>query len=168
MVEQSRESKNTVLYKALAYYHLIGGMIGIVLLISSHFSTDEARGVFVLLLVLAISLYGFAVACAWIGLRDPNSKLFLKLALANQLIQILVISFDGLFGFKYVCGVGLMVGLNFTTELLLKMNFNISTTLITIGQASGHFVGVNLIALALALWIANTLWPSEKPHPSVL
>lgn len=142
--------------KALAIYQMLGGLLGIGLTIWVMFSGEITVTQQVLRLGLfAGVLYVFSILCGRFILRNP--KRGLQLSLLNQVFQVLYFSF-GAYGFQYVAGLRVGVGVDMVGGWLFKFRLALSSFHFSIGTDLGQkFIGINLVALFLIFWIERLL-----------
>ncbi len=146
--------------KLLAYYHVAGGVLGCLLIISAllgnGYGTTE-----LLVYCAAFLLFFFSVYCGYLG-TTGRAHLFLRLAFAYQLIQVVMFSFDRVFTYKFFSGLALVVGAPLNDGLMMRFKFSLSTFLISWHQPIESFIGINLVALMLAFLLAAQLWGEKK------
>lgn len=137
--------------KVLAYYQIIGGIIGIGA-IGYGLVMQPVTGGLLLVFALACTLYVFSGWCGWILLKNTDKGLFFSLI--NQILQVIVFVF-GAYAFKYVAGVSLLVALNLTEGHNLAFNFDLSSFQFNFNsQTEGILIGVNVVAFYLVYFIS--------------
>ena len=112
------KNKDTKL-KVLGYYQLIGGIAGLALTFYLITQTATITGLILILYLIALGLYSFSIYCGVQVLK--NKKHSLHISLINQYLQLISFAMLG-YGFKYVSGLLLSVGVDLTNSL--DMNFN--------------------------------------------
>lgn len=101
--------------------------------------------------LFAVALYVFSILCGRLLLREPLKGL--RLSLVNQLLQVLYFSF-GAYGFQYVSGLRVGVGMDMTGGWLLKFRLALSSFHFSFDADMGQkLIGINLVALLLIFWI---------------
>lgn len=142
--------------KALAIYQVAGGILGIGLLVWVLFSGSVP----VTIQTLRISLFGtalfvFSILCG--RMLFWNARRGLILSLVNQLLQVVYFAF-GSYGFLYVAGVRIGLGLDLVGSWTFKFRLAISSFEVYFNTDTGQkLIGVNLVALALIFWIESLL-----------
>jgi hypothetical protein len=136
--------------KILAFYQIIGGLIGIGSLCYALATQTMIGGLF-LVLFIAFVLYTYSIWCGWTLLK--NSSKGLILSLVNQISQVIVFIL-GAYGYKYISGISLLIVLNLTNGFNLFLNFGLSSFHFNFNlQTNSKVVGVNVIAFYLVYFI---------------
>ncbi|MFI5406230.1 MAG: hypothetical protein ACHQ1D_06920 [Nitrososphaerales archaeon] len=137
--------------KALGLYQIAGGVIGLGLTVWVISGLTTTTLTVIVLLFIAIALYAYSVYCGTLLLKQNVTGL--KPSLINQYLQLIGVSFFG-FGFQYISGVSVLVGLDLTDSFLITFNLGISQWQITINDHSKLVTfNFNLVALFLILFI---------------
>jgi hypothetical protein len=129
--------KTKIKLKILAWYQIVGGILGILLSFWLLAHTDPISGLILILYLIAFGLYVFSIYCGRLLLIDKYST-GLNLSIINQALQILSFSMFG-YSFMYVSGMmflgeitmfqddnGFRLGLHFLSsgkELFVGFNF---------------------------------------------
>lgn len=135
----------------LGLYQIFGGGIGILFLLWALINTTNFTASLIVLLVFALSLFSFSIYCGYrcVYLKENC----LKYSLANQLLQLVGLSFAGV-SYMYAAGVFIAFGLDSSAAFDIKLRFGISKAALSINNSSSMFaIHINLIALILLLWI---------------
>ena len=142
--------------KAIALYQIIGGILGIALTIWVMFSGEMVVDQMALRIGLfAGGLYVFSILCGRMLFR--NLRRGLVLSIINQLLQVVYFSF-GAYGFQYVAGLRIGVGVDMVEGWIFKFRLALSSFHFSIGDDLGQkFIGVNLVALFLIFWLERLL-----------
>ncbi|GEP93806.1 hypothetical protein [Chitinophaga cymbidii] len=144
-VEHRRLFRLNIIFKALAGYQVLGGMLGFGMLAWSYAGANRFDPL--LLLIVAV-LYGFSVCCGVLILKKPVAGL--HYSFIHQLLQTVHIGWHG-YVFKYISGLALSLswspfsGSAFSLQAELS-RFNISVS----GAGGGAFIGINLLAIFLS------------------
>lgn len=142
--------------KAIALYQIIGGILGIALTVWVMFSGEMVVDQMALRISLfAGGLYLFSILCGRMLFR--NLRRGLVLSIINQLLQVVYFSF-GAYGFQYVAGLRVGVGVDMVEGWIFKFRLALSSFHFSIGTDLGQkFIGVNLVALFLIFWLERLL-----------
>ncbi|SIT83335.1 hypothetical protein [Pontibacter indicus] len=142
--------------RAIALYQIIGGILGIALTIWVMFSGEMVVDQMALRIGLfAGGLYIFSILCGRMLFR--NLRRGLVLSIINQVLQVVYFSF-GAYGFQYVAGLRVGVGVDMVEGWTLKFRLALSSFHFSIGDDLGlKFIGVNLVALFLIFWLERLL-----------
>lgn len=143
----------------LALYQILGGLFGLALfvyLLSMSFQRQIAPYfVTTVIYLVAIATFCYSVFCGIRIFRNESSGL--KHSWLNQVVQIFSFSISG-YGFQYVSGFFLSVGLDLTGPFLFKVNFGTSMWQFYFNQ---HFnqvtVAMNIIPILLLVFIDRQL-----------
>src|SRR6185312_8988857 len=101
--------------KGLAYYQIIGGVLGICLTIWLLAQTGTITGLVIILFSVALGLYSFSIYSGQ-QLLKGNTKKGLRLSVINQILQTINFAISG-FAYKYVAGLMLYVGIKYLDGL---------------------------------------------------
>jgi hypothetical protein len=154
------DSKTRNLIKALAYYQIGGGIIGIGTVLWLMLSTGTITGGILFILILASCLYYFSIYCGRILLTDALKGL--NVSLYNQALQTIYFALGG-YAYKYAAGIFCMIGFdligdsNFLFHLTLsqfQFNFNLETGKIAIG--------FNIVAFVLFYYVGKLKYKLEE------
>ncbi|MDO6388636.1 hypothetical protein Q4E40_00770 [Pontibacter sp. BT731] len=142
--------------RALALYQIIGGILGIALTVWVMFSGEMVIDQTALRIGLfAGGLYIFSILCGRMLFR--NLRRGLVLSIINQVLQVVYFSF-GAYGFQYVAGLRIGVGVDMVEGWIFKFRLALSSFHFSIGTDLGQkFIGINLVALFLIFWIERLL-----------
>lgn len=153
MNEFIKQNEKTKL-KGLAYYQIAGGVIGIGLTIWLTAQIAIFTGLLLLILILAIGLFLFSIFCGQ-QLLKGNIVKGLKLSSFNQILQTMNFAIAG-FAYKFIAGIMLTVGINYTSNFNFEFNFSLPTFQFNINQDNELLTfGFNIIALGLVFFIDN-------------
>lgn len=118
--------KNTkIKLKVLGYYQIVGGVAGLAITIYLIAQTATITGLILLLYLIALGLYGFSIYCGTQVLKNKNHSL--NISLINQYLQLISFVILG-YGFKYVSGLLLSVGVDLANSFGMKFNMGIIST----------------------------------------
>ena len=139
----------------LALYQLIGGVLGIILTIFLILRLTEVSVSLFLLLAIALSLYCYSVLCGILLFKNP--LLGIKYSRINQYLQIFGFFIFG-YGFRYVAGFFITIGLNLTNSINFVADLGTSAWQINIDQESkACIISFNFVALFLILFLDRQL-----------
>lgn len=155
----TKDIKNKI--TGLAYYQIAGGIIGLLLLIWYIAHTVTITGIIILVFILTLGLYSFSIYCGNQLLKGKIS-VGLKLSQINQSLQILNIAILG-YAFKYVAGLILSVGIDYTNEFKFILDYSLSEFQFRINKdITIVTVGINLVAVFLVYFIGILQQEVEK------
>lgn len=140
----------------LAIYQIAGGILGIILtawvVLRGNVTVDQTAlrvGLF------AIGLFVFSILCGRLLLRKPRRGLILSIV--NQVLQVVYFSF-GAYGFQYVAGLRVGMGVDMIGGWIFKFRLAISSFQFNVNTDLGEkFIGINLVALFLIFWMEQLL-----------
>ncbi|AKD05812.1 hypothetical protein POKO110462_08230 [Pontibacter korlensis] len=143
-------TKNQI--KAIAFYQIIGGLLGIALTVWVMFRGEMVITQQTLRFgIFAGLLYVFSILCGRLLFRKP--KRGLRMSLINQVLQVFYFSF-GAYGFQYVAGLRIGVGFDMVGNWLFKFRLALSSFHFSLDTNLGQkFIGINLLALFLVFCI---------------
>jgi hypothetical protein len=134
--------------RALAIYQLLGGIRGLWV---AMFSLGIKAQTSWLLLIMAPVFYGYSIFCG--VTLFTNEQKGLKHSKINQLLQIVSFMAFG-FGFQYVSGAFLSLGIDWTDALILKFNLGLSAFYLGADpENSNLLLNINLVAIFLVVFI---------------
>jgi len=146
-------SKDTVFkLKALGVYQLLFAVAGCILTAVLMVRTGFQYWQVTLLFAVAFALYSYAIICGifcW-----QLKKEALPYSLVNQYLQLVSFSIVG-YGFKYLAGSALYVGVDLTNNFVVNINLEVVSTW-TIRFASNSdaiVINFNLAAMAVIIII---------------
>ena len=139
------KNKDTKL-KVLGYYQLIGGIAGLAITFYLIAQTATITGLILILYLIALGLYSFSIYCGTQVLK--NKKYSLDISLINQYLQLISFAILG-YGFKYVSGLLLSVGVDLTNSFDMKFNMGIMSTLDMNWNTDANKIELNLNLVAL-------------------
>jgi hypothetical protein len=146
----NNDLKNKI--KGLALYQIVGGIIGIGLTIWLISKTVTITGLLILIFILATGLYSFSIYCGQ-QLLKGKIKYGLKLSTINQSLQVINFALLG-FGFKFVAGLILSIGIDYTNDFNFTFNFSLSEFQFNINSERELVtVGFNIVAIYLVYFI---------------
>ncbi|MDQ2178986.1 hypothetical protein [Marinifilum sp. D714] len=142
----------------LAYYQIIGGIIGLYLITKILFKTQSLNGALLFIFLSAIGLYFLSIKSGSLLIRKENKR-GLIYSMIHQLIQIIGIGFGGntfvyYSGAKFTVGPNFTDGIHFKFDLGLLSQFDMSFNL----NEKSYFLYVNI----LALFILYVFWDLYK------
>lgn len=137
-------------YKILSLYQTIGGIAGIGLTIWIIITTQMQYFGQYFFTIIAFLLYSFSIFCGIALLKNKNKGL--RFSLINQIIQLVNFSILG-YGFKYISGFYISVGINLSNNNLL-FKFGSSSWEILFNMESGiSEAHINIFAFLLIIFI---------------
>lgn len=135
----------------LGGYQIIGGLAGVWLTISLLTTIVAFSWLLVLILIIAFGLFGYSIFCGIIIFKNP--LIGLKHSRINQFLQVFNFTIFG-YGFQYISGLFISIGLDFTETFNIKLNFGTTTWQIIFNQDSEvSLVNFNIVALSLIIFI---------------
>lgn len=138
--------------KGLAIYQIAGGIIGIGLTIWLIAQTVTITGLVILIFILAAGLYSLSIYCGQ-QLLKGKIKSGLKLSTINQALQVINFAVLG-FAFKFVAGLILSIGIDYTNDFNFTFNFSLSEFQFNINSDKELVtVGFNVVAIYLVYLI---------------
>lgn len=138
----------------LAYYQIMGGIIGFIMVIWLVAQTVTITGLVILLFLFAGGLYFFSIYCGRLLLKG-DYYLGLKLSTINQSLQIFSFAFLG-FAFKFVAGLYIGIGIDYTRNLDFKFAFSLSDIQVSINQDEELITfGLNFVSVFLIQYIVR-------------
>jgi hypothetical protein len=138
--------------KGLAYYQIIGGIIGVCLTIWLIAKTVTITGLFLLFILFALGLYVFTIYCGQQLLKGDLKKA-LTLSIINQCLQTISFVMFG-YAYKYASGLFLSIGVDLTESLKFTFAFAFTTFQFNINSDNENIVvGLNVLALYLIYFI---------------
>ncbi len=148
------ETRNQL--KAIAIYQIVGGILGIALTTWVLFGGEMVLDQTALRISLfATGLYVFSILCGRMLFR--NTRRGLILSIINQVLQVVYFSV-GAYGFQYVAGLRVGIGVDMIAGWILKFRLALSSFHFSLGTDLGQkFIGINLVALFLIFWMERLL-----------
>lgn len=145
-------NKLKIKLKRLANYQIAGGIIGIIWTIWLIPQTVTISGLILLIYLLAVGLYLFSIYCGRLLLKGEY-ELGLKLSTINQSLQIFSFALMG-FAFKFVAGLYLGVGIDYTNDFKFDIKFSFSAFQININTDEELItLDFNFVAIFLVQYI---------------
>ncbi|HMP94669.1 MAG TPA: hypothetical protein PKD90_17445, partial [Phnomibacter sp.] len=139
--------------KALGIYQIAGGGAGLLMLALLLTSVHQPQGLTALILLLAALFFMFSILAGWLCLRQY--ALAFTITYINQLLQVPALMLAG-FGYKYVAGISLGLGIHLTHGFELAFSGGLSAFELQFNQ---HFDTVQLEVNLVAWWL---LWWMDK------
>jgi hypothetical protein len=115
--------KTKKLIKFIAYYQIIGGIIGELFVVKGLIQLDVFSIFNIVITLFAGSVFAFSILCGQRLLTAEIQKA-LKLSTINQLVQFFSISILGL-SYRYAAGLYLGIGFDFTDSFLIGFSFEL-------------------------------------------
>jgi hypothetical protein len=147
------EKQNTIdaqkQIKIVGLYQIIGGLIGLIMIIITSFSTPSDNLPY--LIIPGLLLFGFSI---YVGKQTyMQRKNYLNLTIINQILQIVGVYIDS-FGFEYVSGLGLYFTVDMTNQLLIGVNTNLSKLNYSLNYShEKYFFSFNIIAVLIIYYL---------------
>src|SRR6218665_956386 len=138
----------------LAYYQIVGGAIGIILLVWRIATTFPIQGLNILLYLFMALLFGLSIWSGWL-LVEKKTETGLTLSKINQILQIFGLAFGG-FAYEYVAGIMLSPGIDLEDGANFTFNFSFSKLELYFNSSKDFArVEFNLIAIYLVYLIGK-------------
>ena len=138
----------------LAYYQIAGGTVGIFITIWLIAQTNTITGLIILIFVLAVGLYSFSIYCGRLLIKE-EFDIGLRLSTINQAFQVFSFTFLG-FAFKFVAGLCLDVGFDYTNSFKFAFNFSLSAFHMSVNTDDDSItLGLNILAVFVIQYIAK-------------
>lgn len=135
----------------LGIYQIIGGVVGLLFILWIIFKNPLLTGITLLVYLFILLFFGYSIFCGTLCLKAKKNAL--GHSLANQMLQVFGLAMMG-FAFKYVAGIYLTVGLDFTDSIKLSFGAGISKFDFNFNNEKDRIkVDFNLVAFALIYWI---------------
>ena len=136
--------------KTLGVYEIIGGIIGLLILLT--INIEYLNSANITSLVISLILYVFSIYCGYLLLNGELQK-GINLSIYNNLIQIVGFGVLG-FVFKFTSGICLGINLDMTNDTLLRLNFDISNLHINIkGSSEITFISFNFLSMFIVRYL---------------
>ncbi|TYZ07410.1 hypothetical protein FY528_15210 [Hymenobacter lutimineralis] len=146
-----RKAEHTL--KWLAYYQIIGGVLGIGLMFWLMVLSGYLTGGSLLALAVGFGLHSYSIYCGQQLLKGHTEK-GLQLSMLNQALQVISFSVVG-FGLEYVAGVSVLLGADFTAETKSIISASVSSYQVNFNSSGEETrLSVNLVALYIMRTIA--------------
>ena len=146
--------------KVLAFYEIIGGLVGIGLTLYIIIKLTAFPTLLLFLLFIAFALYIFSIICGVTLLK--NLKSGYKLSRFNQFLQIVNFSMLG-FGFHYISGLFMTIGMDLSEHFNINVNWGTSSWNFDFNNNQGiNYFSINIIAIIIAIFIDKQLKHLEK------
>ena len=140
--------KTKKIIKFVAYYQIIGGIIGVLFAIKGLIQMADFSILTVVFILFAVTVFSFSILCGQRLLKGEIQRA-LKLSTVNQLSQFFSVSILGL-SYRYTAGLYLGFGFDFTDGFLLVFNIELAQFIVLFKSTSTEAVlQINLIALIL-------------------
>ena len=137
--------------KGLAIYQIAGGVIGLILTIWLIINQASVSGLLLLLFLIAIGLYSYSIYCGVLLIKQKSNGL--NHSYLNQYLQLINFSILG-YGFQYIAGIFLSLGIDLTNSIDFKFNLGISAWQLKINSDTEMIlINFNFIALFLIIFI---------------
>jgi len=133
----------------LAYYQIIGGIIGLWVLVKILMNSQTINGALLLIILIALGLYYFSIKSGSLLIRQEYKR-GLIYSMIHQSVQVIGIGFGG-DKFLYYSGANIGLGPNFTDGIEFKFlleffsEFEMSLNL----SEKSYFLYVNILAMFL-------------------
>ncbi|WP_338765133.1 hypothetical protein WAF17_01020 [Bernardetia sp. ABR2-2B] len=152
--------------QVLAYYQILGGVMGIGLIVWLGFQSNIFLSLGLLILLFVIGLYSFSIYCGYNLLNYTNRESF-RLSAINQALQILSFMLLG-FSYKYIAGVEFAVGVNLTNEALFTFDFSFFTSEFQMNlntEKETTKIAINIIPILIMYFIGKLEQKVETGEP---
>ncbi|GAB2965058.1 hypothetical protein GCM10027048_38220 [Hymenobacter coalescens] len=138
--------------KILGYYQLLGGALGLGLVGWLVAHLQALTGPTLLVIILATGLYLHSIYCGRL-LLVLDHETGLVQSTINQALQVVQFSLMG-YSYKYGAGLGIMLGIDWTTDFNVLFNFSLSSFEFVInGREEAIQLEVNVIAVLLISYL---------------
>lgn len=143
---QNRISRKTITF--LAYYQIIGGILGLLVLAYYVFTTDSIHWLFGSIMAFGAILFLLSIISGQ-QLLKGNLQTGLNLSIITQLIQLASFAISG-YAFMFISGVMISVGIELTYGFELTSGFSLSELDFNINKEKELvLLRINLVALCL-------------------
>lgn len=140
--------------KGLAYYQIGGGVLGFLLTFWAIFNTLGINSSSAFLFLFVTCFCAFTIFCGVLLIKGAT-KTGLKYSMINQILQCFNIALP-VFSFRYVAGLSLNVGIDYTNDLNPFFNLYFGEFQLHFsGSGEQIIVGINLIAIYLIYLIGK-------------
>lgn len=137
----------------VAFYQIVGGAIGVLLTFWVLLNLQSGGFLF---LLGTMGLYSYSMYCGKL-LIDGKIKEGLRHSTINQVTQVINFAIAG-YAFKFISGINLTIGIDYTTELHFFYNYSLSQFQINLNSHKELVtVGLNLVALSMIFLIGNLM-----------
>lgn len=144
----------------VALYQIIGGIFGIFLSYRLCRNIQEFNTLILTLIIIAFLLYAYSIICGILIFK--NLVQGLRYSRINQFLQIFNFVIFG-YGFQYISGLFIEIGIDLTNSFQLQLNFGTSTWQFMINQDSSvSVINFNLFALFLLIYIDKQIKQIEN------
>ncbi|RVU01651.1 hypothetical protein EOD41_06735 [Mucilaginibacter limnophilus] len=151
--------------KFLAWYQILGGLLGLGITIYIIAGLEKLSGLMFLVIIVPLLLYSLSIYCGKL-LLSVNYNLGFKLTIINQALQVLCFMLFG-YAFMYVSGAMLLITVSSGDGVVFGFNFSIISTWQINFRTSDTTakLGVNLVAIFM-LYFADKLLLAIKKQLS--
>ena len=134
--------------KYFGWYQIAGGVFGIGMILWVILQSGVINNLTVLIIVLTLAFYSFSIYCGSLLIKGETGK-GINLSIINQILQVFHFSVLGV-TYKYVSGVLLAIGIDYTTDFIVKFDFSLSAIDISYySNGDDLIVMTNIIPLVL-------------------
>jgi hypothetical protein len=158
--------RNTVLtLKIIAWWQIIGGILGMAVMAYIMLHTDTVTGPVLLLILIGVGLFGFSIFSGKKIITDIEKSSGIIYSIINQSIQLLQWS---VLGYKLVYSSGLQVTIGIQkSSLVFNFNALMSEFSIAIKSDEDFFLRLNISALLLVFVLFNILEEKRKTQATM-
>jgi hypothetical protein len=140
---------------AIGWYQIIGGAIGVILLLYLVFSLIQFSALNILIYVFMLLFFAYSIFCGILCIKYKGNAL--THSLINQCLQLMGFAVLG-FGFTYIAGTYLSVGLDLSNSVDMKFDIGISKFDFNINRDHERTeINFNLGAFVLVYWIEKLI-----------
>jgi hypothetical protein len=147
--------KSKIKLKILAWYQIIGGIMGLLITFWLLAHTEQINGLILIIFLIAFGLYGFSTYSGYMLFK--YKYLFgLKLSVINQALQILGFAMFG-YAFLYVSGMFLFTEMKIEDgfKLGLRYYFGSQWQISFASEDKPFFLGVNWVPIFFIYFISK-------------
>lgn len=134
----------------LGLYQIVGGVGGILIILWITYQNPVFTVPAIFLYMFVLVFYLYSIYCGTLCMKARKHAL--THSLINQMLQLIGITFLG-FGFYYVAGFYIRVGVDITNSMDFDFDIGISNfSFGSVGDPGRLVIDINLIALGLIIW----------------
>ncbi len=149
----------------LAGYQIVGGLIGVILVIYTFTTLEEANFYYLAIITFGLLLYVFSFLCGVFVFQ--RKTIGLRISLINQALQVIGFSLFG-YGFEFVAGISYDIFIDYNDGLDISTSLGISNWHLLLNNDTGIIQGsINVIAISMVIFIVHLKKRQRKEVASV-
>ena len=160
MKKRIKDSKTTL--RAIAFYQIIGGIIGIGLVGWLMLRTGQINGPILFILLLAIFLFGLSIYSGKLLFRNNKQKEGIIYSTIIQGLQIFSFGVGG-YVYEFFSGANATIGFNLTNGFEFKFGAALSTFTFNINSDTNYFIKINILAIIIMVVLLDIYEEQYKP-----